>query len=102
MFEYSDYLRDQAIKYRGLAERDQDFLAMKEFLELADTYGLLVCRRDGGGINKPQATSAASPRWSQSGAPRPALVASPPTGDRVRPRNKRKRAFARCGCDGRA
>jgi hypothetical protein len=24
------------IKYRGLAERDQDFLAIKEFLELAD------------------------------------------------------------------
>jgi hypothetical protein len=36
MFEYSDYLRDQAIKYRGLAGRDQDFLAIKEFLELAD------------------------------------------------------------------
>ena len=36
MFEYSDYLRDQAIKYRELAEKDKDFLATKEFLELAD------------------------------------------------------------------
>ena len=36
MFEYSDYLRDQAIKYRELAETDKDFLAVTEFLELAD------------------------------------------------------------------
>ena len=36
MFEYSDYLRDQAIKYRELAERDKDLFAIKEFLELAD------------------------------------------------------------------
>ena len=37
MFEYSDYLRDQAIKYRELAERDKDdLIAIKEFLELAD------------------------------------------------------------------
>jgi hypothetical protein len=36
MFEYSDYLRDQAIKYRELAEKDKDFIATKEFLELAD------------------------------------------------------------------
>jgi len=35
MFEYSDYLRDQAIKYRELAERDKDLFAIKEFLELA-------------------------------------------------------------------
>ena len=36
MFEDSDYLRDQAIKYRELAEKDKDVLAIKEFLELAD------------------------------------------------------------------
>ena len=36
MFEYSDYLRDQAIKYRELAEKDKDYFAIKEFLELAD------------------------------------------------------------------
>jgi hypothetical protein len=36
MFEYSDYLRDQATKYRELAEKDKDFLATKEFFELAD------------------------------------------------------------------
>jgi hypothetical protein len=35
MFEHSDYLRDQAIKYRELAEKDKDVLAIKEFLELA-------------------------------------------------------------------
>ena len=35
MFEYSDYLRDQAIKYRELAEKE-DLFAIKEFLELAD------------------------------------------------------------------
>ena len=35
MFEYSDYLRDQAIK-RDLAEKDKDLFAIKEFLELAD------------------------------------------------------------------
>jgi hypothetical protein len=36
VFEYSDYLRDQAIKYRELAEKDKDLFAIKEFLELAD------------------------------------------------------------------
>jgi hypothetical protein len=36
MFEHSDFLRDQAIKYRKLAEKDKDVLAIKEFLELAD------------------------------------------------------------------
>lgn len=36
MFEHSDYLRDQAIKYRELAEKDKDVLAIKEFLELAN------------------------------------------------------------------
>jgi hypothetical protein len=36
MFEYSDYLRDEAIKYRELAEKDKDFFAIKEFPELAD------------------------------------------------------------------
>jgi len=36
MFEHSDYLRDQAIKYLELAEKDKDVLAIKEFLELAD------------------------------------------------------------------
>ena len=36
MFEYSDYLRDQAIKYRELAEKDNDLFATQEFLELAD------------------------------------------------------------------
>lgn len=36
MFEHSDYLRDQAIKYRELAEKDKDVLATKEFLELAN------------------------------------------------------------------
>jgi hypothetical protein len=36
MFEHSDYLRDQALQYRELAEREKDFFAIKEFLELAD------------------------------------------------------------------
>ena len=36
MFEHSDYLRDQAITYRELAENDKDVLATKEFLELAN------------------------------------------------------------------
>jgi hypothetical protein len=34
--EYSDYLRDQATKYRELAAKDEDSFAKKEFLELAD------------------------------------------------------------------
>jgi hypothetical protein len=34
--EYSDYLRDQAIRYRELAAKNEDSFAKKEFLELAD------------------------------------------------------------------
>jgi hypothetical protein len=37
MFHYSDYLRDQAAKYRTLAEKAADAFVKKEFLELADT-----------------------------------------------------------------
>jgi hypothetical protein len=33
--EYSDYLRDEAVRYRELAEKNQDSFAKKEFLELA-------------------------------------------------------------------
>ncbi len=36
MHEYSDYLRDEAIKYRELAAKDQDIYTKKEFLELAN------------------------------------------------------------------
>jgi hypothetical protein len=36
MQEYSDYLRDEAAKYRELAERDHDTRAKREFLELAN------------------------------------------------------------------
>ena len=36
MYEYSDYLRDEAVKYRELAAKDEDSYAKKEFLELAD------------------------------------------------------------------
>ena len=34
--EYSDYLRDQAAKYRELAAQNEYSFAKKEFLELAD------------------------------------------------------------------
>jgi hypothetical protein len=34
--EYSDYLRDQAARYRGLAALNEDSFAKQEFLELAD------------------------------------------------------------------
>jgi hypothetical protein len=34
--EYSDYLRDQAARYRELAASNGDSFAKKEFLELAD------------------------------------------------------------------
>ena len=34
--EYSDYLRDQATRYRELAAQNEDSFAKKEFLELAD------------------------------------------------------------------
>ncbi len=36
MHEYSDYLRDEAAKYRELAAKDQDNYAKREFLELAN------------------------------------------------------------------
>jgi hypothetical protein len=36
MFHYSDYLREQAGKYRELAEKAQDPFVKQEFLELAD------------------------------------------------------------------
>lgn len=36
MHEYSDYLRDEAAKYRELAAKDQDLYAKREFLELAN------------------------------------------------------------------
>ena len=36
MHEYSDYLRDEAAKYRDLAAKDHDTCAKREFLELAN------------------------------------------------------------------
>jgi len=36
MHEYSDYLRDEAAKYRELAAKDRDLYAKREFLELAN------------------------------------------------------------------
>jgi len=36
MHEYSDYLRDEAAKYRELAAKDQNHYAKREFLELAN------------------------------------------------------------------
>jgi len=35
MFHYSDYLRDQALKYRELAEKAEEPFIKKELLELA-------------------------------------------------------------------
>jgi len=34
--EYSDYLRDQAARYRELAALNEDSFAKQEFFELAD------------------------------------------------------------------
>ena len=39
MIHYSDYLREQAAKYRELAEGAEDRLVKQEFLELADVCG---------------------------------------------------------------
>jgi len=36
LMEYSDYLRDEAAKYRTIAENNEDPFAKKEFLELAE------------------------------------------------------------------
>jgi hypothetical protein len=36
MFHYSDYLREQAAKYRELVEKAEDPLIKQEFLELAE------------------------------------------------------------------
>jgi hypothetical protein len=36
MFHHSDYLREQATKYRELAEKAEDPLIKQEFLELAE------------------------------------------------------------------
>ena len=36
MFHHSDYLREQAVKYRELAEMAEDPLVKQEFLELAE------------------------------------------------------------------
>ena len=36
MFHYSDYLREQAAKYRELAEKAEDNFVKQEFLELAE------------------------------------------------------------------
>jgi hypothetical protein len=36
MFHYSDYLREQAAKYRELAATADDVFVKQEFLELAD------------------------------------------------------------------
>jgi hypothetical protein len=36
MFHYSDYLREQAVKYRELGEKAEDPLIKQEFLELAE------------------------------------------------------------------
>ena len=35
MYEYSDYLRDQAAKYMELAAREDDYFTKKELLEMA-------------------------------------------------------------------
>jgi hypothetical protein len=37
MFHYSDYLRDQAAKYRESAKTAEDTFVKQEFLDLADT-----------------------------------------------------------------
>ena len=37
MFHYSDYLREQATKYRELAEKAADAFVKQELLELAET-----------------------------------------------------------------
>jgi len=37
MFHYSDYLREQATKFRTLAESAEDAFVKQEFLELAET-----------------------------------------------------------------
>lgn len=37
MFHYSDYLREEAAKYRKLAETAEDNFVKQEFLELAHT-----------------------------------------------------------------
>jgi hypothetical protein len=37
MFHYSDYLRDQAAKYRELAKTAEDTFVKQELLDLADT-----------------------------------------------------------------
>jgi hypothetical protein len=36
MFHYSDYLREQAVNYRALAEKAEDPFVRQEFLELAE------------------------------------------------------------------
>jgi hypothetical protein len=36
MFHYSDYLREQAAKYRELAEKAEDIFVKQELIELAD------------------------------------------------------------------
>jgi hypothetical protein len=36
MYEHSDYLREQAAKYLQLAKAEDDSLAKKEFLQLAE------------------------------------------------------------------
>ncbi len=36
MYEHSDYLREQAAKYLELADREENSLAKKEFLQLAE------------------------------------------------------------------
>ena len=45
--ELSDYLRDQAVMYRQLAERSDDPVVKNEMLELAsvcETAGVLYCK----------------------------------------------------------
>ena len=37
MFHYSDYLREQAVKYRELAAKADDAFIKEEFISLADT-----------------------------------------------------------------
>jgi hypothetical protein len=36
MYHYSDYLREQAAKYKELAEKAEDALVKREFFELAE------------------------------------------------------------------
>jgi hypothetical protein len=51
MFHYSDYLREQAAKYRELAAAADDAVVKQEFLSLAD-----VCEEVANGIDDRRAS----------------------------------------------